>query len=794
MSMGLRLKLYIPLITAGAILLASIHFYILPYFENQERTEHIEHIHAQLATLSVILADTVRNFEFTRVNSLLQDVYRLNPNWHTFEFRNTFDIVIYSHSVNEQEIDPASLLTLEYPILSNGELNASLYVQYDMRHDLLHLRERFVDYQRYIFGFLIVLLLLFSAIVEVAIIRPVRQLRKAAADVASKDYQITLPKAGTDELGELIREFGWMRNAIVEHETEMQLEVADRREAETHISYQYRRQAVISAILKFSLLKLPIDELLQKALSMLLALPKLGLESRGAIFIVEDDGSLLMRAQVRMAPELLAKCHRVSPGQCLCGRAALGVEPMIRTHVDHEHETTFTGMADHGHLLVPIVADSKTLGVINLYLPAQQAVDDVEVGFLQDVAATLAGVLQRMRVENELYEINCKLEYMVQQRTLELQHQKFALDEHSIVAITDRAGMITYVNEKFCELSKYRRHQLVGKDHRLLNSGTHPREFFVEMWRTIGHGKVWKGEICNRASDGSLYWVDSTIVPFLDGNGKPYQYVAIRTDITGRIRQQEMIRAAHEQSLAANRAKDEFLAVMSHEIRTPMNGMIGVIDMLEDTELSSEQQEYLTVARSATMNLLTMLNQTLDYTKMESGRLEFEELAFDPRLFCLDVYNFYLQKASAKELKLDLEQHDVLPDCVLGDPVRIRQVLSNLLDNAIKFTEAGRITLGIRLKTRDDDHCRLCFEVSDNGIGIPVEQQAKIFCAFMQADSSITRQYGGTGLGLAIVEKLVKQLGGQITLSSEVGVGTTFYVELPFALPVSQATTKANDG
>jgi PAS domain S-box-containing protein len=359
----------------------------------------------------------------------------------------------------------------------------------------------------------------------------------------------------------------------------------------------------------------------------------------------------------------------------------------------------------------------------------------------------------------------------------ELGFQKYALDQHAIVAVTDARGHITYVNDKFCEISKYTREELIGQDHRIVNSGLHPKEFFKQMYATIAKGNVWHGEIRNRAKDGSLYWVDTTIVPVTDQPGGYIKgYVAIRADITGWKETQQHLQAAKESAESASQSKGEFLANMSHEIRTPMTAIIGYADLLAAGECSAaERLEFVQTIRRNGEHLLSLINDLLDLSKVEAGKLGMEAVSCDPRQIVTEVETSMRMRANAKGIEFAISCDGGVPRTVFTDPTRLRQVLFNLVSNAVKFTDKGEVRVHVSF---DRGQQMLQYDVTDTGIGLSEEQQRVIFKPFAQADNSTTRRFGGTGLGLALSRRLVEMMGGQLTFVSELGVGSTFSITL----------------
>ncbi len=378
------------------------------------------------------------------------------------------------------------------------------------------------------------------------------------------------------------------------------------------------------------------------------------------------------------------------------------------------------------------------------------------------------------------------LEDRVAERARALQELQRALDEHALVSTMSPQGIITYANERLCAMSQFSQDELVGRDFRVLGSGHHPPEFWDEFWATIQAGRVWRGEVCNRAKDGSFYWVDATVTPLLATDGKPIQYIAIRSDITERKRAEQELRLATAAADNANRAKSDFLAMMSHEIRTPMNAILGFAALLKESALSEEQHKFASIIHGSGQALLALINDILDFSKAEAGQMTLESLRYDLWALIDEVVTMLSVGGRAKGVTLLAERHPDVPQTLVGDPTRVRQVLLNLVGNALKFTEQG----SVRIVSSVGPEGHVCIAVEDTGIGISPEGLGSLFRSFTQADRSTTRRYGGTGLGLAISKRLVEMMDGQIGVDSEAGRGSRFWFTLP-VLEGSAAGTSA---
>lgn len=356
---------------------------------------------------------------------------------------------------------------------------------------------------------------------------------------------------------------------------------------------------------------------------------------------------------------------------------------------------------------------------------------------------------------------------------------KTALDEHAIVAITDPQGKIIYVNDKFCAISKYSREELLGQDHRVINSGHHSKEFFRDLWTTIAAGKVWKGEIRNRAKDGSFYWVATTIVPFLNPHGKPRQYVAIRADITERKAAEEKIvqlNAELEQRVTArthdlemaNEELKAFSYSVSHDLRAPLRAMGGFAEILEmqlGENVSPDARHAMKRIQENAVKMGQLIDRLLDFSTL--NWLPVTKMQVSPAEIARVVFNELRAELNGRSVEIEITE---LPKCE-ADPTLLKQVFTNLLSNALKYSR-GKNPAIIKIGSLQEDEGIIYF-VKDNGAGFDMEYANKLFRVFQRLHSA--DQFEGTGVGLAIVQRIIQRHGGRVWAEAEVDHGATFY-------------------
>ncbi|QEI04700.1 PAS domain-containing protein [Pigmentiphaga aceris] len=360
-------------------------------------------------------------------------------------------------------------------------------------------------------------------------------------------------------------------------------------------------------------------------------------------------------------------------------------------------------------------------------------------------------------------------------RTAEFESTLNAIGRVLSVIEFDMDGNILSANDNALKMIGYELDEVRGHSHRMFCDPAYAdSRAYRDFWQRLGQGEFDAGEYKRYAKNGRPIWIQASYNPILDADGRPFKVVKLATDVSVRKEMEVALRDAKDRAERAAAAKTTFLANMSHEIRTPMNAVIGFTELLLDTPLDARQRGHLETVHQSARSLLGLLNDILDTAKLEKGVVELEYVDFSLRELCLDIASSLRLSAQAKNLPLEMDYAPGMGEFFKGDPLRIRQVLVNLLGNAIKFTERGSVRLSI---SQENEMVHLA--IHDTGLGIAPDRIGKIFDRFAQADPSMTRRYGGTGLGTSIARQLVDLMGGKISVESELGVGSVFHVHLP---------------
>ncbi len=349
------------------------------------------------------------------------------------------------------------------------------------------------------------------------------------------------------------------------------------------------------------------------------------------------------------------------------------------------------------------------------------------------------------------------------------------LDDTVIIVLADEDRQIIYVNQKFLEKSGMKRDEILGKNMDDVRASSVSAEQLDKIWQVLEKGEVWRGEVLNRKVNNQTYWEEAVIYPFVGANNhKPYQYLSIGTDITP-FKNAMLI-------------KDQFLANMSHELRTPLHSIYSLSNLLEETELNQEQSGYLENILSATGILMRMVEDMLDLNKIENGQIRFESKIFNPQIIVNSLAKIFRDKIREKKLNFSLHYDNNLPEFVLGDPFRLKQILIHLLENAVKYTQKGDIELACKLEERKSNGFIFSFIIKDTGTGIARENLDLIQEKFQQERMDDKRVYKGQGLGLSIVKQLVELQEGEFEITSRESEGTRVKFTIPYQFPHSGAS------
>ncbi len=375
----------------------------------------------------------------------------------------------------------------------------------------------------------------------------------------------------------------------------------------------------------------------------------------------------------------------------------------------------------------------------------------------------------------ELNAANKELAIQIASRLKEVSDYKFALDESSILSITDHSGIITYVNDNFCKISKYSVNELIGQDHCVLNSEYHSKDFMKEMWDTITNGKIWKGELKNKAKDGTTYWVDTTIVPFLDNNNKPYQYAALRADITLRKVAEEDIKILNDEleSRVKERTEDleSFSYSVSHDLRAPLRAINGYARMFKskyENQFDQEASRLVNKMVDNTTKMGTLIDDLLTFFRVGRREMNIKDIPMNELVLNI------CQELKNDQANRHIEFHVKPLPVAKADNTGLKQVWTNLISNAVKYSrlkEEAVIEIGFEI-----DGPEIIYYVKDNGAGFDMQYVSKLFNIFQRLHSE--EEFEGTGVGLAIVQRIINKHGGRVWATSKINEETIFYFSL----------------
>jgi PAS domain S-box-containing protein len=381
------------------------------------------------------------------------------------------------------------------------------------------------------------------------------------------------------------------------------------------------------------------------------------------------------------------------------------------------------------------------------------------------------------------------IRYAIHRKEMEQRNQLLAMAVNAAskaIIITDADSRIEWVNPAFTELTGYELNDVLGMiPGALWRSGLQEKSFYERMWNCIRDGGNWRGELINKRKDGSLYHEEMSITPVPGEDGKVQHYIGIKEDISVRKMAERAVIAAKEAAEQSAQAKASFLANMSHEIRTPMNAILGLSELGMEENALEKTRHYLSQINQAANNLLGIINDVLDFSKFEAGKIVMENSSFSVHQLIADLEQIMQLKAEAKNLELRFTISEGVPKRLVGDTLRLRQVLTNLVGNAIKFTDQGLVEVIFDQRGISNNRVNFHIVVRDTGKGMSINELSRLFQPFVQGDPSTTRKYGGTGLGLAISQQLVNNMGGVIRCNSEQGKGSTF--EFMISLGVDQS-------
>ncbi len=681
----------------------------------------------------------------TRTNVRQGVLYRVNGTVLSSYHRSGFDGGHREVTKTDEEIVQwkKDHLELSRPVIFDKRMIGNLYLEADL-NDLREER-RHVEWLAIPVFFMTLLLIFFlTLLLQKSITRPIRVLAEIARRVKDeKAYSLRTPGLGLSELGQLGNDFNHMLAAIERRDKELReaRDLLEQRVSERTMALEQE----IAERQKAELLLRESEELFR------------ALNEASPVGIVSESRDGTIRQS--------NPAFRQMFGYTAEDLAGKSVDDLLASGEQHEEAVSFSRQVTEGRTIRRILKRrKKNGGLLDVELfGAPLRMDGRTVGQL----AVYLDISKRVNAERAIRESE---EWF---RTLSVAAPIGILR-------ADREGRCMYLNLRLCEITGLNAESALGFGW-LASIHPEDREQTTKLWRAGVESEMeLDDETRVQLPDGNIHWIHWRSRPLHGPDGHLMGFVGVIEDITKRRAAEQRMLEAKRAAELANEAKSQFLANMSHEIRTPMNGILGMTDLALETPLTGEQKEYLSLVKDCAESLLKIIDDILDFSKIETGKVELESIPFS----LVDCAENALQpealRAQQKGLELNWGIRGDLPEWVEGDPTRLRQVLINLLGNALKFTDEGEVTLVLNCLRCDEGEADVQFLVSDTGMGIVPENHEKIFEAFQQSDTSVTRQFGGTGLGLSISSRLVNRMGGHISVESEVGKGSCFQFTLTF--------------
>lgn len=663
------------------------------------------------------------------------------------------------------------------------------------------------------YAILVLLFLLVSYVFAKRFTNPIIFLSNKLLEMGrTRRYDQPISVTSNDEVGLLVDSFNKMRSQINDqtielrgNQSKLEKELIDRKKIEEHLNRN--REELEKTNIEIELQNkiktglhnlcaniqgdqklLELGENIIKSIVNYLNLPLLSL-------FIKNDDNIFERIAYFGYPESKDIPDQFKSGSGLIGKAASLKKTIIVEDIPSYTKIVlgFGFAIPNSIQVLPLIHNSEVVGVLEMGLFTNLSSDQSE--WLRQATVSISLAInsclessKRAKIENRLLEYESKGR---KQAEGELKKLSMAIEQSPVmVLITDLEGKIEYVNLRFTQIFGYTMDEVIGEKPSILKSDYHPQEYYKNLWKTIVAGNIWRGEFKNKKKNEELCWSSCTIAPIRDKENNLTHFVAVQEDITVLKQKERELKQAKQEAEKANNAKSEFLAKMSHEIRTPMNAIIGMGHLALKTDLTPKQYDYLNKIDLSAQSLLTIINDILDFSKIEAGKMDLEKIDFYIEEVFDNVCNIVTLRAEEKGLEILISIQNKVPFYLIGDPSRLRQILINLANNAIKFTEKGEIVFNVDVVSKDENDVILEFRVKDTGIGLTGEQINSLFHSFSQAESTTASRYGGTGLGLVICKRLVEMMDGTIRVESELGKGSTFIFTSRFGLQGKEKTRR----